>query len=194
MDAARGLFVAFCLVQAATSAAAQGQPMHGHVVDAPAGATSPYAGLERRAVKALPDEQVADLRAGRGIGLALAAELNGYPGPLHVLELADQLRLTTGQRATTQGLLEAMKAEAVPIGERIVADEAMLDRLFADRMVTRESLEAATRRISAAQGELRAAHLRYHLAMLDVLSPEQVALYGRLRGYAPRAAHDPAGR
>ena len=48
----------------------------------------PYAGLQARPVKALSDQQIADLRAGRGMGLALAAELNGYPGPMHVLELA----------------------------------------------------------------------------------------------------------
>jgi hypothetical protein len=50
---------------------------------------APYAGLQQRPVKALSEQQVADLRAGRGMGLALAAELNGYPGPLHVIELAD---------------------------------------------------------------------------------------------------------
>ena len=42
----------------------------------------PYAGLEGRSVKALSEQQIADLRAGRGMGLALAAELNGYPGPM----------------------------------------------------------------------------------------------------------------
>ncbi len=41
----------------------------------------PYAGLQARPVKALSDQQIADLKAGRGMGLALAAELNGYPGP-----------------------------------------------------------------------------------------------------------------
>ena len=56
--------------------------------------SSPYAGMQSRAVKALTDQQIADLRAGRGMGLALAAELNGYPGPMHVLELADRLSLS----------------------------------------------------------------------------------------------------
>ena len=42
---------------------------------------APYAGLQQRAVKALNDQQISDLRAGRGMGLALAGELNGYPGP-----------------------------------------------------------------------------------------------------------------
>ena len=50
----------------------------------------PYAGMQARAIKALSAEQIADLKAGRGLSLALAAELNGYPGPRHVLELVEQ--------------------------------------------------------------------------------------------------------
>jgi hypothetical protein len=42
---------------------------------------APYAGMQTRPVKALTEQQLADLKAGRGMGLALAAELNGYPGP-----------------------------------------------------------------------------------------------------------------
>ena len=63
---------------------------------------SPYTGMQTRPIKALSEQQVADLRAGRGTGLALAAELNGYPGPSHVLELADKLELTTNQRANVK--------------------------------------------------------------------------------------------
>src|SRR4051812_36526408 len=50
----------------------------------------PYAGLEQRPIKALSQQQADDLRTGRGMGLALAAELNGYPGPSHVLELGNR--------------------------------------------------------------------------------------------------------
>ena len=57
----------------------------------------PYAGMQQRSVKALSEQQIADLRAGKGMGLALAAELNGYPGPIHVLELGDQLNLSSVQ-------------------------------------------------------------------------------------------------
>jgi hypothetical protein len=144
---------------------------------------SPYSGLEQRTVKALSDEQVADLRAGRGMGLALPAELNGYPGPVHVLELADRLGLTADQRERVQELHAAMKAETVPLGERLIAQETDLDRQFAGKTVTPASLQAATAEIGATQGALRFAHLRYHLSTLDILSPEQVRLYGQLRGY-----------
>jgi hypothetical protein len=155
---------------------------------------APYACLERRHVKALSDEQIADLRAGRGMGLALAAELNGYPGPLHVLEYASTLVLSAEQRARVQALYEAMKAEAVPLGERLIAEEADLDRQFADRTITADSLDRATAGIGRTQAALRAAHLRYHLTMMDVLTPAQIGRYVELRGYASGSrAHHPAG-
>src|SRR4051812_36998146 len=90
---------------------------------ASAPAAAPYAGMERRQVKALSDQQIADLEAGRGMGLALAAELNGYPGPLHVLEHADALGLTSDQQTRTRALFDAMKAETIPLGRRLIAEE-----------------------------------------------------------------------
>jgi len=154
----------------------------------------PYAGLQNRAVKALSDQQIADLRAGRGMGLALAAELNGYPGPLHVIDLREALNLSEAQVARAKALYEAMKAETIPLGEQLIAEESALDRQFAARSVTSASLDAALLRIGEAQAKLRAAHLRYHLAMHDVLTPEQIARYNALRGYAhhndaPRRQH-----
>src|ERR1700692_250999 len=89
-------------------------------------AQTPYAGMEARPIKALSEQQVADLKAGRGMGLALVAELNGYPGPSHLLELADQLGLSDAQRNTVRGLFEAMKAETIPIGERLIDQETAL--------------------------------------------------------------------
>ncbi|MDP1883552.1 MAG: hypothetical protein Q8K88_11820, partial [Bradyrhizobium sp.] len=87
-------------------------------------AQPPYAGMQTRPIKALSEQQVADLGAGRGMGLALAAELNGYPGPSHVLELADKLDLTVEQRASVQTLLDSMKVEAVPLGAKLLEQEA----------------------------------------------------------------------
>jgi Spy/CpxP family protein refolding chaperone len=118
------------------------------------------------------------------MGLALAAELNGYPGPLHVLELADSLQLSEAQRSTAQQLFQAMKAETIPLGTRLIAQEVELDRQFADRTVTEASLTAVTQAIGATQAALRAAHLRYHLATIKVLTPAQIHRYIELRGYA----------
>ena len=147
----------------------------------------PYAGLEGRTVKALSEQQIADLKAGRGMSLALPAELNGYPGPSHVLEHADALSLTAEQRARTKALFEAMKAEAVPVGERLIEQETRLDRLFAERQITPASLRTATEDIGTTQARLREAHLKYHLAMMTVLSADQIAKYQALRGYGSSA-------
>jgi hypothetical protein len=146
--------------------------------------SQPYAGLQTRSIKALSDEQIADLRAGRGMGLALAAELNGYPGPVHVLELAEPLQLSDDQRAKVEALFEAMKAETVPLGQRLLALEGDLDRQFADRTITETGLEAAVQAIGSTQAALRGAHLKYHLAAVEVLSPGQISQYAELRGYS----------
>ena len=141
--------------------------------NAAAQSAGPYAGMQARPIKALSAEQIADLKAGRGMSLALAAELNGYPGPRHVLELGHQLGLTDQQRAEVQRLFDEMTAEVVPIGEKLISQEAELDRLFAHRVVTPSNLGSATAAIGAAQAELRKAHLKYHL--LTVGSPHSCA-------------------
>jgi Spy/CpxP family protein refolding chaperone len=148
----------------------------------------PYAGLQNRPLKALSAEQIADLRAGRGMGLALVAELNGFPGPSHVLELAQQLELTAAQRARVQEMFGAMKAEAIPLGEELLTREKELDQAFATHQVTEQTLAAAMEAIGTTQAKLRTAHLKYHLAMLDVLTPAQTRRYAELRGYAGDAA------
>ena len=146
--------------------------------------TQPYAGLEARSIKALSDEQIADLKAGRGMGLALAAELNGYPGPTHVLELAEPLGLSAEQRAKVAELFAAMRAETVPLGEKLIAQETDLERLFAGKTITPASLVSTTQAIGATHAALRAAHLKYHLATVAVLAPTQIGRYAELRGYA----------
>ena len=152
----------------------------------------PYAGMETRAIKTLSDKDIADLNAGRGMGLALAAELNGYPGPSHAIELADRLSLSAGQVEKLKALFEAMKAETIPIGATLISHERSLNDDFAKRTVTLASLETTTQRIGATQAALRAAHLKYHLATVAILTPDQVKRYNELRGYigaAPMHQH-----
>ncbi len=151
--------------------------------DALAQSHKPYAGMESRAIKALSPQQIADLREGRGMGLALPAELNGYPGPMHVLEHADGLGLSEAQRGATRAIFEAMRAEARALGERLIEQEAVLDRLFTSRAATPAAIDAASAAIGATQAALRAAHLRAHVAQLALLSEEQVRRYVELRGY-----------
>jgi Spy/CpxP family protein refolding chaperone len=155
---------------------------------------SPYAGEHARPIKALSPQQVDDLTAGRGMGMALAAELNGYPGPTHAIELAHELGLTPAQRAEIERLLREMKGRAQALGHDILRREEELDRLFRERAVTEETLGAAVAAIAARQGELRFLHLRYHLATAEALTAEQAARYNALRGYAGGGSgggHDP---
>jgi Spy/CpxP family protein refolding chaperone len=151
----------------------------------------PYAGLEARPIKALSEQQIADLRAGRGMGLALAAELNGYPGPLHVLELADALDLSGQQRSKIEELFAAMKAEAIPLGEQLIAQEADLDKAFAKKAITAATLAASTEAIGATHAALRRTHLKYHLFTVELLTPAQVQHYAELRGYKIGTEHTP---
>jgi Spy/CpxP family protein refolding chaperone len=152
-------------------------------------AQQPYAGMETRAIKALSDQQIGDLKAGRGMGLALAAELNGYPGPVHAIELAGKLGLSPDQIAKLRELFEAMKAETIPLGLELIAEEGTLDHAFAGRTITPASLDAQTQKIGAIQAKLRAAHLKYHLSTVAVLTPEQTETYKELRGYSDRPSH-----
>ena len=150
-------------------------------------AQSPYAGMQARPIKALSEQQIADLKAGRGMGLALPAELNGYPGPSHLLELADKLDLSAAQRDRIRQLFDSMKAEAVPIGTKLIEQESLLDQQFASRSITPDRLIAATAEIGATQAALRNAHLKYHLETVELLSGEQMRQYAVLRGYAGNA-------
>jgi hypothetical protein len=154
-----------------------------------ANAQTPYAGMQARSIKALSEQQIADLAAGRGMGLALAAELNGYPGPSHVLELADKLALSVDQHDRVQALFNSMKAEAIPLGSKLIEQEAQLDRKFAARLMTPEDLKSETSAIAITQGELRETHLKYHLQMVAVLTPAQMRRYGELRGYGSAKMH-----
>ncbi|HEX2827466.1 MAG TPA: periplasmic heavy metal sensor [Burkholderiales bacterium] len=147
---------------------------------------APYAGMEKREIKALSDQQVADLHAGRGMALALPAELNGYPGPSHVLELSRQLALTPDQQKRTKEMFETMQRNAVGLGQRVIDRERELDALFAQKNATGDSVMAAAAAAARAQGELRALHLRYHVAMHELLTPEQLVRYNQLRGYASK--------
>ncbi len=157
-----------------------------------AAAASPYAGWQGRTIKALSAEQIDDLMNGRGMSMALPAELNGYPGPRHVLELADELGLSTDQRAQTRRLFEDMRRRAIELGAQIVEREASLDEMFLSATVSEAMLRETALALGRLSGELRAHHLAYHLAMRDLLDLRQIERYQRLRGYAadpPRGGH-----
>jgi Spy/CpxP family protein refolding chaperone len=151
----------------------------GLAADMPA---SPYAGQQTRAIKALSPEDVAALRNGEGMGMAKAAELNGYPGPTHVLALAPQLGLTESEQQRVTTIFEGMSAAAKPLGSEVIAREQALDQLFAKGEITPNRLATETAAIGELQGRLQSVHLLAHLETRAVLNPDQIARYEQLRG------------
>jgi Spy/CpxP family protein refolding chaperone len=118
---------------------------------------------------------------GRGFGLAFAADQNGYPGPMHVLELKDRLALTADQEARTRALMHAMFAESKPKSVRLLDAEAKLRRLFADRAADDMAIRAAVAEVERARGEVRLVHLLAHLKTRDLLTEDQRRIYHEAR-------------
>lgn len=144
---------------------------------------TPYAGQHDRDIKALSPSAIQSYLSGHGMGFAKAAELNHYPGPKHVLELAQALELTEQQRSQTQIIFDAMRQEAMQLGRQLVEAERHLDHLFSTQTVTEDALQDAIRAIADYQGKLRTVHLRAHLAQRQVLNTDQIKHYDYLRGY-----------
>jgi Spy/CpxP family protein refolding chaperone len=179
--------VALALALTAPLAAAQTTPapdanqhsgMHQH-------AASPYAGQAGSEIKALSADDVKALKEGTGMGMAKPAELNHYPGPRHVLDMKDEIGLSTAQTAELQAIYDRMHATAVVLGGQIIAKEKALDDEFASGTIDKSTLADLTSRIGALQAALRAVHLSAHLETRSVLTPEQITRYDSLRGYAP---------
>ncbi len=151
---------------------------------------SPYAHTGSDVVKTLTQDEVEGLLAGDGMGLARPAEMNGLPGPKHVLELADSLSLTPEQTRAVEDVLEAMDTQARALGRRVIDAERGLDELFSgeppDVETVREALDSAARLTA----ELRFVHIAAHLRVADLLSAHQIHEYARLRGYG---AHEHGG-
>ncbi len=143
-----------------------------------------YSGLQSRTIKALSEQRIQQLLNGEGIEQALPAELNGYPGPKHVLELAEELQLDPSTLAAVEQIRKTMQANARELGRKIVEEESALDHLFVTRTVDENSLRQRAMAIAHRYGELRIAHLAAHLEVTKVLTEEQRQRYIRLRGYS----------
>jgi Spy/CpxP family protein refolding chaperone len=145
---------------------------------------SGYRELLNTEIRGLSPDALEAYRTGAGGGLALPAELNGYPGPRHVLDLADELGLTEDQQAEIQDLYDTMLPEAVQLGEQILQAEAALERAFRENTMDETFLEEQLAEIGALQAQLRFVHLRTHIATVEILTPDQIEQYNLLRGYA----------
>jgi hypothetical protein len=145
--------------------------------------TQPYGALKDRPIKALSADDVTGLRAGRGMSMALPAELNRYPGPMHVLDHATALGLSLDQKQKLGQHVETMRADAMALGEQIIKRERALDSLFRSGAADASAVDRITSEIATLYGRLRAAHLRAHVETRATLTDPQVALYQTIRGY-----------
>jgi len=134
-------------------------------------------------LRGLSAAEVEALKAGDGAGAARAAELNGYPGPKHVIELADSLALSPEQRAGVEASRARMLATARPLGAEIIAGEAGLEAAFREGAMGAEELGRRVRALAELRGRLRLAHLEAHLETAALLTPEQRQRYQHLRGH-----------
>lgn len=145
--------------------------------------TSHYTGEKDRDIKSLSTEDIAALESGSGWGLAKAAELNGYPGPVHVLEMESEINLTSVQKQDIEDLYHDMNAEAVQLGEQLIILEKALSDSFSTDTIDQESLQKYVQESGLVLARLRLTHLSAHLETPRILSDEQVAQYNELRGY-----------
>jgi Spy/CpxP family protein refolding chaperone len=192
----RMMILAGCLAAGAAVAQEADCPMHEqHTADQhathqhPTG-QSPYSGRTSAAIKALTPDQLDAYRNGTGAGMAIPAEMNGYPGPRHILDLADQLKLDADQKAKIGAIFDRMHESAVKLGQSIIDDEKKLDDAFAHGNASDAEVRSLTAEIAHLQGTLRYTHLAAHLAAKSVLSAEQVQLYNEARGYARLRTED----
>lgn len=144
---------------------------------------SPYAGDESRSIKSLSDREIRALENGEGMGLARLAELNHYPGPRHVLDLAGELGLSDEQLRESEIIFDEMQRSAIALGAQLLDAERRLDEEFARQDVLPEGLAAALMEIGSLRARLRYVHLEAHLRQRELLSSDQIETYDRLRGY-----------
>lgn len=145
---------------------------------------SKYQGEELRKIKTLSKDDISELQKGSGWGFAKAAELNGYPGPLHILQMESEISLTPTQKNKIQALYQDMNAKAVVLGKELVDLEGAINTAFAEKKIDKDSLEKHVTAIEAIRSSLRILHLSAHLETPSILTEEQITLYNRLRGYS----------
>ncbi len=127
----------------------------------------------------IPADKDALLNA-EGMGQASYAEMNGYPGPKHVLDLADKLQLSEAQKKSVKQIYNEMSTRAKELAVRIISLEEELNRAFSENLVTERSVREDAEQIGRLRGRLRAVHLAAHLKMRGILSDKQVEIYMKL--------------
>jgi Spy/CpxP family protein refolding chaperone len=144
---------------------------------------SDYGELLTTEIRGMDEATIEGLRTGAGVGFALPAELNGYPGPRHVLDLVSEMDLTETQEDEIQALFDEMEPRAIELGVALLNAEADLEEAFRLGTIDETFLEAQLAQIANIRGDLRFVHLQTHLDTIEILTPHQVTLYNRIRGY-----------
>jgi hypothetical protein len=185
MKLARNALLALLLIvflHSGFQTAAQDAGGHSHNGDL----LSPYHGQDQQEIKTLSDEDIEQLRTGGGWGLAKAAELNGVPGPIHILEIAEagKLQLSEHQLSRIRALYEEMKGKAIPLGLQLIDQERKLNQRFADGNISEEELHRLLAQIADTTSQLRYTHLSAHLQTPGILTLHQIVTYNRIRGYS----------
>ena len=145
---------------------------------------SKYVGQEKRAIKSLSESDIEELKHGKGWGLAKAAELNGVPGPIHLLEMKGEIKLSPEQIRRIEDVYQRMKRQAIPLGLELIELERRLNNHFANGTITEKLLNELLGEIAHVYKKLRYTHLAAHLETPTIVTPQQIALYNKLRGYS----------
>lgn len=176
--------VGLAMAIAADATPTIGHGHNGHIAASPA-AGSPYADHHDPAalIRSLTPEEIAQIGRGEGAGFALPVELNGLPGPRHVLDLADQLGLSPEQRTQVQQVFDDMQMIVIPAGRDYLAAVATLEEDIRTGKVTEEAMSSRVAEVYRLEGELATAHMTAHVQTAEILTAEQIGLYQRLRGY-----------
>lgn len=151
---------------------------------------SAYVSLLDSEIRGLDQDTIEGYLTGKGLGQALPAELNGYPGPRHTIDMAEELELTEEQLAQVQALFDDMQSAVIPLGEKYLESVAELELTFREGTITDEYLQSQLEKITGIEAQMRYVHLSTHLATIDILSHDQIMQYNMMRGYGDGMDHE----
>ena len=151
---------------------------------------SAYVSLLDSEIRGLEQDTIEGYLTGKGLGQALPAELNGYPGPRHTIDMAEELELTEEQLAQVQALFDDMQSAVIPLGEKYLESVAELELAFREGTITDEYLQSQLENITGIEAQMRYVHLSTHLATIDILNHDQIMEYNMMRGYGDGMDHE----
>lgn len=151
---------------------------------------SAYVSLLDSEIRGLDQDTIEGYLTGKGLGQALPAELNGYPGPRHTIDMAEELELTEEQLAQVQALFDDMQSAVIPLGDKYLESVAELELAFREDTITDEYLHSQLEKITGIEAQMRYVHLSTHLATIDILSHDQIMQYNMMRGYGDGMDHE----